>query len=242
MNTFTRPHLFGLLAGLLLAAGLIISASLVTSAWLRISNADVISVTGSARRNVVSDLVVWRGSFAVEEPSVLNAHKRLKGDLEKVQEFFVGRGLTNFTVSPISIEEQKSSPSSGAPQTLGYRLSQIVQFESSDISRFSQLGTETSGLVEQGVAFVSHPPEFIFTRGGEAKVEMLAEATRDARIRAEQIAKEGNRGIGRLRSAKMGVFQITAPHSTETSWEGVNDRSTAEKTITSVVSAVFVLK
>ena len=55
----TKPHLLGVLAGLFLAAGLILSTMLVTGAWLRIAEYQTVSVTGSARKAVRSDLVIW---------------------------------------------------------------------------------------------------------------------------------------------------------------------------------------
>ena len=59
----SRPHLFGLLAGLALAAGLVFTAMVFANAWTRIAESQIISVTGSARKNIRSDLVVWRSSF-----------------------------------------------------------------------------------------------------------------------------------------------------------------------------------
>jgi hypothetical protein len=71
---------------------------------------------------------------------------------------------------------------------------------------------------------------------------LLAEATKDARDRAGQICAQGARTIAQLHSAEMGVFQITPLHAVQTSWEGMNDTSSREKTITAVVTARFVLK
>jgi uncharacterized protein len=85
-------------------------------------------------------------------------------------------------------------------------------------------------------------PQYIYTKVGEEKIEMLADATRDARARAEQIAAQGGRSIASLHDADMGVFQITARHATQTSWEGVSDNSSRQKTITAVVTATFLLK
>ena len=59
----SRPHLFGVLAGLALAAGLVFAALVFANAWTRISESQVINVTGSARKNVRSDLVVWRDAL-----------------------------------------------------------------------------------------------------------------------------------------------------------------------------------
>jgi hypothetical protein len=91
-------------------------------------------------------------------------------------------------------------------------------------------------------SFTMQAPEFIYTKAGEAKVEMLAEATRDARTRAEQSATQGGRGIGGLQAADMGVIQITPIYCGQTSWEGMNDTSSLDKTITAVVTATFALK
>ena len=60
----------------------------------------------------------------------------------------------------------------------------------------------------------------------------LDPATLDARARAEQIAGQGGRKIKELRTARMGVMQINPLYSGATSWEGNNDNSSFEKTIT----------
>jgi hypothetical protein len=71
---------------------------------------------------------------------------------------------------------------------------------------------------------------------------MMAEATKDARQRAEQIAQQGGRMLKQLQTAHMGVVQINPLHSTATSWEGNNDTKSLDKTITATVSATFSLR
>ena len=242
-NYLARPHLLGLMAGLLLAAALVCSAFLVTGAWLRIAESQTIGVTGSAKKNVKSDLIVWRGSFTVEGESLAAAHRKLKADLGKVEAFLQTRGVSNFVVAPISILEvrakEKGEGDMVRERTVGYRLSQLIEIRSSEVERIARLSSESVALIDEGVVFTTNAPEYIYTKAGEAKIEMLAEATRDARLRADQIASQGGRGIAQLRSAKMGVFQITPLHSLQTSWEGVNDTASLEKTITAVVTATF---
>lgn len=225
-----------------LAVGLLLSAMVVTRAWLKIAESQTISVTGAARKNVKSDLIVWRGSFSVEGSDLLSTQQRLKDDLAKVENFLQGKGITNYAVDPISIVEIKARgnrPDEVSEKTAGYRLSQIVQVTSAEVERVAQLDKETTALVEQGVLFTTFPPEYIYTKAAEAKIEMLADATKDARARAEQIASQGSRRIAQLRAARVGVFQITPLYSTVTSSEGINDTTSFEKTITSVVTATF---
>ena len=246
----SRPQLFGMLAGLFLAAGLVISSMLGAAAWVKIKNSQFITAKGSARKNIKSDLVVWKGSFTVEAPTLLDAQHSLKADAEKVQNFLVAAAVTNAVFKPIVIEKKEANVetknSAGEvtdtteQRTIGYRLTQTVRVESDDIDRLAQL--DTTPLVEQGVLFTTEPPQFLYTKVAEEKIEMLAEATQDARARAGQIAAQGGRSIACLHDAEMGVFQITALHNGDTSSEGMNDTSSLDKTITAVVTATFLLK
>lgn len=241
-----KPHLLGLVAGLFLAAGLVLSAMLVTRAWLKITQSQTISVTGSAKRAVESDLILWRGAYAVESPTLAEAHRELSVAQQRVANFLTARGITNATFSALDISELKAARKRDdgfTDQILsGYRLTQTVSVSSRDVDGVLAMDRETSALIEQGVLFTPQAPEFIYTAAAEAKLEMLAEATRDARQRAARIAEQGGATVAQLRSARMGVFQITPEHSAETSWEGVFDTSSRKKTITAVVTATFALK
>lgn len=246
----SRPQLFGMLAGLFLAAGLVLSSMLGTAAWVKIKNSQFITTKGSTRKNVKSDLVVWKGSFTTEAATLLEAQQKLKTDGLKVAQFFTVNGVTNVVFKPIVIEKKTASVEVKAPQedvkqwteerTIGFRLTQAVRVESPDVDRLAIL--DTTPLVEQGVIFTTELPEFLYTKVAEEKIEMLADATKDARARADQIAVQGNRNVSNLHDAEMGVFQIAPLHSGDTSGEGMNDTSSLEKTITAVVTATFLLK
>ena len=240
----SRPQLFGMLAGLFLAAGLICSSMLATTTWLKVKNSQFVTVKGSTHKNIESDLVIWQGNFSGEATGLLEAQHALQANRVKVEQFLAGSGITNFVFTPINIEEIKASlkDASGWVQqrTTGFRLSQSVRVESGEIDRIDRL--DTAPLVEQGMIFTTDMPQFIYTKAGEAKVEMLADATKDARARAEQIAVQGGRMIASLHDADMGVFQITPRHATRTSWEGESDTGSRQKTITAVVTATFLLK
>ncbi len=233
-----------MLAGLFLAAGLVGSAMLGTAAWVKIKNSQFITVKGSARKNIDSDLAVWRGSFVVEAETLLEAQHKIQANHAVVEKFLADAGITNYSFAPINIEEvramQKSAEGWTQQRTTGFRLSQLVRVESTDVTRLEHL--DSTPLVEQGLLFTTEPPQFIFTSVGEMKIEMLAEATKNARARAEQIATNGGSGIAQLHDADMGVFQITPLHSNDTSGEGMSDTSSRQKTITAVVTATFRLK
>jgi hypothetical protein len=243
----SRPQLFGMLAGLFLAAGLVLSSMLATATWLKVKNSQFITVKGSTRKNVSSDLVVWQGSFQVQAPALLDAERDIQANRAKVQTFLDAAGVTNAVFQPILIEQLLADVSDNAngehvqqQRIVGYRLTQKIRVESADVDRLAKL--DSTPLVADGVLFTADPPQFLYTRAAEEKIEMLADATKDARARAEQIAAQGGRMIADLHDAEMGVFQVTPLHVTDTSSEGENDVSSQEKTITAVVTATFVLK
>ncbi|MEJ0091533.1 MAG: SIMPL domain-containing protein [Limisphaerales bacterium] len=243
MNT-SRPQLFGMLAGLFLAAGLVFSAMLGTTAWVKIKNSQFITVKGSARKNIDSDLAVWRGSFVVEAETLLDAQHKIQANRLVVEKFLTEAGVTNYSFAPISIEEvramQKKTDGWTQQRTTGFRLSQMVRVESTNVAQLEHL--DSTPLVESGLLFTTEPTQFIYTSVGEMKIEMLAEATKNARARAEQIATNGGSGIAQLHDADMGVFQITPLNSNDTSGEGMSDNTSRRKTITAVVTATFLLK
>ena len=71
---------------------------------------------------------------------------------------------------------------------------------------------------------------------------MLREATKDAKRRAEEIASSSGNQIGAIRSARMGVFQITPANSYDISDYGVNDTSSLEKKVNAVVKAEYTIR
>jgi hypothetical protein len=239
-----RPHLYGMLAGLFLAAGLVVSSMLGTAAWVKIKNSQFVTVKGSARKSIESDLAVWHGSYVVEAETLLEAQRKILADRVVVEKFLAGAGLTNFSFAALGIEEERATKKSAdgwaEQRTSGYRLSQAVRVETTDLDRIERL--DSTPLVEQGLLFTADPPQYIYTSVGEAKIEMLAEAAKDARARAEQIAGQGGRRIAQLHAADQGIFQITPQHGTDTSGEGLNDITSRQKTITAVVTATFLLK
>jgi hypothetical protein len=88
-------------------------------------------------------------------------------------------------------------------------------------------------LINSGVEFYSEKPEYYYTKLGQLKIEMIAEATKDAAARAQKIAENAGGKVGSLKSANQGIFQIVAQNSNEDySWGGSYNTSSKKKTAT----------
>lgn len=239
------PQLFwGMIA---LALALVAAAAVGAGAVRDVKRAgDQLEVTGSARRPIRSDYVVWRLSVSSQAPSLQEAYATVRGDAERVRGFLRAAGLADslVTVRPLETQRLNRVLENGmdSGELVGYRLTQTYEVRSPDVDGVTRLTVRANELINAGVPLVSNPPEYLYTRLPEIRTQMLAEATRDARERAAAIAESAGSGIGGVRSARMGVFQITPRNSTEVSDYGINDVSSIEKDITAVVRVTFGLE
>ena len=234
-------------AAALLALGLVGAAWTLGAHAMGVANSRAtITVTGSAKKTIRADLAVWRGSFNAQSPRIEDAYAELEASARRVRAYLVGKGFADSALVFSQVQTQPQYPRSregietGAPES--YRLVQTVELRSRDVGRLDRLARESTELIRQGVRFESYPPEYLVTGLADLKVEMLAAATRDAKARASEMARNAGSRVGRLRSARMGVFQVTPANSTMVTDYGINDTSSIEKDITSVVSVSFEIR
>ena len=122
----------------------------------------------------------------------------------------------------------------------GYNLTQRVQIESQEVDKIENVSREVTELINYGVEFYSQSPEYYYTKLAELKIEMIAEATKDARLRAEKIAESSGAKLGDLQNARMGIFQIIAQNTSEEySWGGAFNTSSKRKTATITMKQTF---
>lgn len=244
-NTHSERGVF--LAGVALAIGLVLAVLVGVWGLQQVRGADeTIVVTGSARRRITSDRVVWRAGVSYQAPQLSDAYRALTQSVPKVRAYVVSKGVPEDQITISSIQSTtltaKGPNGEDTGRVSGYSLRQQVEVRSGDVARVATLAREATELIDQGILLESNAPEYYYTKLDDLKVQMLAEAARNAKTRAEQIASSVGSRIGGVRSARMGVLQITAADSTEVSNEGVNDTSSLEKDITSVVSVTFSIR
>lgn len=238
-NRFVAPALIIGIAAVI--ATLIIA---ITAANIK-DNDQSITTTGSAKQVIVSDLGVLRGTISVEASSPKEAYQQLQAEKPIVLNYLKGKEF-----SEDSIEFQTSNTYANYQynqngQQIGissYTTSQSISVSSTDVNKIKDVSLDISSLVEQGVNFMVNSPEYYYTKLGDIKIEIQAEAAKDAMTRGERIAAATGRKLGALRRARMGVIQITPENSNMVSDMGVNDVSSIRKEITAVVNADFSIK
>jgi uncharacterized protein len=235
------PQLF---AGLtLLSASLIVSSFLWAGAIRNMKRVDdALVITGSAKRPIKSDYIIWRVALTSQQPTSQAAYQQLTGWIDRVQGYLKAANVPAAEISLNSLEtvpipEIINGRETG--KTLAYKLTQKLEIRSTQVDRYAKLSQQINSLITEGIAITSEPPEYLYNKLSELRIEMVAEATKDAKARAESIANSTGNRVGRVRSADTGVFQITPRYSTAVSGEGRYDTSSIDKDITAVVSVKF---
>lgn len=247
MNESKGKSISSIIVAVILVVGAIVSSLIVTNGIVKIKSSRTnIIVTGSAKQQITSDLIVWSGSFSAHSPMLEEAYGNLETSRDKVKNYLVKEGIKEDELVFSSISTNPtyviSDYGTSTNQVEFYTLSQSVTISSDEINKVTEISRTATELLDQGVEFQSAPPQYLYTKLADIKVTMLAEATKDARKRAEMIAENAGSELGDLNYADMGVMQITPLYSNEVSDSGINDTYSLEKEITAVVHCQFEVK
>ncbi len=124
----------------------------------------------------------------------------------------------------------------------GYNITQNFYLISKEMKKVEDLALNPGIFTDRGLMVQYSNLEYYNSQLDQVKRNLLAKATLDAKRRAAEIAKGTGDKIGKIQSARVGVFQITEPYSTEVSDYGVHNTSTKDKEITVTVHVVFGMK
>ena len=239
-------------AGLFVGAAVVVATMLAAGAWERVKTRPpdrTLQVTGSAKKRIVSDLIEWSAAITTTSADRTSAYHALAGHIKTALAYLADQGVKTdeMRVSSAVVKENWDTEYVGAGAERiqrkvfrGFTTSQGVTVRSTDVARVERVSREITQLLEKGVPVSSEQPSYYYTRIGELKIEMLAEAARDARTRAENMLdKAGGGQIGKLRTADMGVINLNPANSTATSWEGNNDTTSLEKDIITIVHVTY---
>ena len=234
--------------GFSIALSVVLSAYLLADAFRnRNESSNVISVTGLGSKDFASDLIVWSGSFHKMNPELKIAYSELDAAREVIKGYLVQKGIPSEEIifSAIDIEQQFDTRYDENGNQLssvfkGYRLQQSVQIESRQVELVEGVSRNVTELINSGIEFYSNKPNYYYTRLAELKIEMIAEATKDASLRAQKIAENAGGYLGDLKSADMGVIQIVGQNSSDDySWGGSFNTTSKNKTASITVNLQY---
>ena len=208
---------------IILVSAAVLSAYVLGRAYTNKYRAqDTVVVTGLGETEFTSDLIVWSGTLTAEAQNVATGYAQIEQSKKKVQDYLAAKGLPAEAVvfEFVNVDKQFSpvynaNGSWAGQRFTGYELRQRFTVESSEVEKVETISREISSLIAQGVSIEAYAPDYYYTRLDDVKMGLIETASADARTRAEKIARNAGTKIGKVASARMGVFQITGANSNE---------------------------
>jgi len=205
-------------------------------------SSDGITVTGSAKTSATADNAVWVLNVSLSSPTVATAVKKVDADVAALSQYLTAGGipadgLTLGAVATFANEEFVNGNTTG--RILSYRATREVTVRSTDVQLVAKLSQGIGTLLATGINANNYGPQYYISNLPELRPRLMAEAMKDAKVRAEALTKAVGGNIGALVNVKAGPIQITTPDSTMTADYGAYDTSTIEKTVTATVSVTF---
>lgn len=222
--------------GFFLCLGVVLSSWLLSRAVYSIKAADrYVSVKGLAEREVDADLVIWPVSFVETGNDLVMLHETINSKQKAVRSFLTesGIGQEEISVNPpvVTDFEARQYDSGNRKRENRYLARATLTVRSTDLTLVRSIMGRSSDLVRQGVVLAGddyqNQPEYLFTGLNAIKPAMIEQATRNARLAAEQFARDSGSSVGSIRNARQGLFSVTD-----------RDRNTPYRKIVRVVTTV----
>lgn len=227
---------------------LIVFGLVVRSAVLGVANKDQsITVTGSTEKIEKSDTAKWTVSVserAYGEGAGVTASRNAARSIESVKEYLLKNGIKgeDITVQTSSLSPICELSSQGYENCgvgiRGQTANQNIVVESSDVDLVQGVSAKIATEVANA-NITNNIVEYYFSKLKDIRVDMLAEATANAKERAQAVAKAGGASVGNITSLSSGVFQVTQKNSVTVDDYGAYDTTSIEKKITATVKVNF---
>ena len=173
----------------------------------------IISVKGLSEREVPASVAVWTIGY-VASGNDLDAINRKLGDSTKAVVAFLkhaGFEEKDMAVQPPALRDASMEPreKDTPPPPERFRAEQSVLLRTSKVDLIKPALASASTLMTNGVLLSGGcQPNYLYNQLNEIKPTMIQEATKNARVAADQFSRDSQTRLGKLRNASQGWFQV----------------------------------
>ena len=202
-----------LIVGLLIALGITSAGWFVREGLMTFRMEDrVVSMKGLAERDVEADLAIWSLSHSGTSNDLAALQRSIEDHQNIILAYLKNAGFKDDEISIQPLQAQDLLAQAYRPDGVEkgrYIITQMITVRTPYMDKMDTALSGLGQLISKGVSLTnSMQPSYMFTRLNDIKPDMLAEAVRNARESAEQFASVSGQNIGRIKSARQGVFQI----------------------------------
>lgn len=196
---------------IILAVGMIALGWFIKSGIDNFANKDrQVTVKGLAEREVNADQVSWSVSTTEMGDDLPELYMRISQQANKIKAFLVRNGLNekDITINPPTVNDLEANTWSENRKNYRYTASTTVTVYTKDVQKVNDVIYKQGDLLEQGVAIESGYPSYEYTSFQNVKLEMMAEAIKNAQKTAEEFAKASDSDLNGITTAGQGQFEI----------------------------------
>lgn len=179
----------------------------------RNQESNAVSVKGLSEREVPASVAIWTVSYSATANDLAAVNDKLSANTAAVRTFLTSSGFAaeDIAVQPATVvdltlqQRDKDHP----PPAERFSASQAVLLRTAKVDAVKPAVAVVSRLLSEGVMLSgSNEPNYIFDKINEIKPGMIQEATKNARVAAQQFATDSQVALGKLRNASQGWFQV----------------------------------
>ncbi len=200
-----------IIVSLIVALGLVCAGCLVQFGLKRIADKDrFVTVKGLSEREVKADHVSWSMHYSVSG----NDLKQLTADCthftEYLKDFIVSKGFAKEELQSgsVNFSNNWSSYYSTQRPEYHYTLSTTLVLNTTNVDNLVANQNCLNELLEKGIVVEGGWMDFQYKAFTDLKPEMIAEATKNARVVAQKFADDAACRLGSIRQANQGVFSM----------------------------------
>jgi hypothetical protein len=202
------------IASLLLAVGVSVGGFFVgdgISNWN--SGRRIIAVKGLSEREAPASVATWSIGYRATGNDLTMINRKLSDSSNTVLSFLKTAGFDekDIAVQPPALRDVSMEPreKDTPPPPERYRAEQSVLLRTAKVDLIKPALASAATLMVNGVLLSGGcQPNYVYNQLNEIKPTMIQQATRNARIVAEQFARDSQTNLGKLRSASQGWFQV----------------------------------
>lgn len=205
-----RSFGFLLLATGIALAGFFISQTLTNSK----SAFNIVEVKGLAERRVEADTAYWSVGQALntreDSISTEELYEHFNSRSERIIQKLIDIGFEegNLDIDVIRFSNEAIRDDNNEYIESERVLRGFINIETNDVHLVKEARVQMNSLIAEGITIISNEPEYHFTKLNDIKPDMIKEATRNARLAANEFANYAESAVGGIKSAKQGRFSI----------------------------------
>jgi len=197
-------------------------------------------VKGLAEKRVEADRAYWKVQYTVtgsDKAEIPKLYEQSKADQKQVVALLLESGFAESEIVPgvVDYREQEFRDENQKLVETKYHLIGSIEVETDKVKLVSKVRSKMNELIARGLDIRNNDPSYYFTKLNEIKPEMLQEATRNARVAANEFAANADVKVGGIREARQGGFTIRDVG------ESYGDTNKIEKDVRVVTNITFYL-